>query len=244
MTHVFGRHFLQIPGPSPVPDRVLRAMSAQVIDHRGPEFGELGLKALAGMKMIFKTQQDVIIYPSSGTGAWEAVLANVLKEGDRVLMYETGHFATLWKKMAEKLGVRAEFIGGGTTTITGALTGDAEAEIRFAPRPDFGAYPTRLERVGDGVRVLGTAEPIMLHARGVEFEIVTENGSDTAIASVDNPTGPPPKRSHSDDRISRYSNGRSPAPRMRSGRDSMPTPKVRESTTSSATARTRTFAPG
>ncbi|PAU96021.1 pyridoxal-phosphate-dependent aminotransferase family protein [Paracoccus salipaludis] len=112
MTHVFGRHFLQIPGPSPVPDRVLRAMSAQVIDHRGPEFGELGLKARAGMKTIFKTQQDVIIYPSSGTGAWEAALANVLKEGDRVLMYETGHFATLWKKMAEKLGVRAEFIGG------------------------------------------------------------------------------------------------------------------------------------
>ncbi|PZQ47344.1 MAG: serine--glyoxylate aminotransferase [Rhodovulum sulfidophilum] len=112
MTHVSGRHFLQIPGPSPVPDRVLRAMSAQVIDHRGPEFGALGLKALAAIKTIFKTEQDVIIYPSSGTGAWEAALANVLAEGDRVLMYETGHFATLWKKMAEKLGIVPEFIGG------------------------------------------------------------------------------------------------------------------------------------
>ncbi len=112
MPHVTGRHFLQIPGPSPVPDRVLRAMSQQVIDHRGPEFADLGLNALAAIKSIFKTQQDVIIYPSSGTGAWEAALANVLREGDRVLMYETGHFATLWKKMAEKLGIQAEFIGG------------------------------------------------------------------------------------------------------------------------------------
>lgn len=112
MTHVSGRHFLQIPGPSPVPDRVLRAMSAQVIDHRSPEFGELGLKALSAIKTVFKTQQDVIIYPASGTGAWEAALVNVLREGDRVLMYETGHFATLWKKMAEKLGIQAEFIGG------------------------------------------------------------------------------------------------------------------------------------
>ena len=112
MTHVSGRHFLQIPGPSPVPDRVLRAMSAQVIDHRSPEFAELGHAALSAIKTIFKTRQDVVIFPSSGTGAWEAALANVLTEGDRVLMYETGHFATLWKKMAEKLGIRAEFIGG------------------------------------------------------------------------------------------------------------------------------------
>ena len=112
MTHVPGRHFLHIPGPSPVPDRVLRAMSAQVIDHRGPEFGALGLRALKAIKTIFKTEQDVVIFPSSGTGAWEAALANVLREGDRVLMYETGHFATLWKNMAEKLGIVPEFIGG------------------------------------------------------------------------------------------------------------------------------------
>ncbi|SMP00091.1 pyridoxal-phosphate-dependent aminotransferase family protein [Paracoccus laeviglucosivorans] len=112
MTHVAGRHFLQIPGPSPVPDRVLRAMSAQVIDHRGPEFADLGLKSLKSIKSIFKTAQDVVIFPSSGTGAWEAALVNVLSEGDRVLMYETGHFASLWKKMAEKLGIRPEFIVG------------------------------------------------------------------------------------------------------------------------------------
>jgi alanine-glyoxylate transaminase / serine-glyoxylate transaminase / serine-pyruvate transaminase len=109
--HPAGRHFLQIPGPSPVPDRILRAMSYPTIDHRGPEFGALGLKVLAGIKKIFKTEQPVVIYPSSGTGAWEAALANTLSPGDTVLMYETGHFATLWKKMAEALGLKPEFLG-------------------------------------------------------------------------------------------------------------------------------------
>ena len=109
--HPAGRHFLQIPGPSPVPDRILRAMSYPTIDHRGPEFGALGLKVLAGIKKVFKTEQPVIIYPASGTGAWEAALANVLSPGDTVLMYETGHFATLWKKMAEALGLKPEFLG-------------------------------------------------------------------------------------------------------------------------------------
>jgi alanine-glyoxylate transaminase / serine-glyoxylate transaminase / serine-pyruvate transaminase len=109
--HPAGRHFLQIPGPSPVPDRILRAMSYPTIDHRGPEFGVLGLKVLAGIKKIFKTEQPVVIYPSSGTGAWEAALTNTLSPGDTVLMYETGHFATLWKKMAEALGLKPEFLG-------------------------------------------------------------------------------------------------------------------------------------
>jgi alanine-glyoxylate transaminase/serine-glyoxylate transaminase/serine-pyruvate transaminase len=109
--HPAGRHFLQIPGPSPVPDRILRAMSYPTIDHRGPEFGALGLKVLAGIKKVFKTEQPVIIYPASGTGAWEAALTNVLSAGDTVLMYETGHFATLWKKMAEALGLKPEFLG-------------------------------------------------------------------------------------------------------------------------------------
>ena len=109
--HPAGRHFLQIPGPSPVPDRILRAMSYPTIDHRGPEFGELGLKVLAGIKKIFKTEHPVVIYPASGTGAWEAALVNTLSPGDAVLMFETGHFATLWKKMAEKLGLKPEFIG-------------------------------------------------------------------------------------------------------------------------------------
>ena len=112
MTHKAGRHFLQIPGPSAVPDRVLRAISAQVMDHRGPDFAGVGLQALEGMKTIFKTEQDVFIFPSSGTGAWEAALVNVLSEGDRVVMYETGHFATLWNKMAKRLGIEAEFIEG------------------------------------------------------------------------------------------------------------------------------------
>ncbi len=105
-----GRHFLQIPGPSPVPDRILRAMDMPVIDHRGPEFQKLGRRVLEGVKGIFKTKGNVIIYPASGTGAWEAALVNVLSPGDKVLMYETGHFATLWKNMALKLNVVPEFI--------------------------------------------------------------------------------------------------------------------------------------
>ncbi|MFS8977425.1 aminotransferase class V-fold PLP-dependent enzyme [Cupriavidus necator] len=109
--HPAGRHFLQIPGPSPVPDRILRAMSYPTIDHRGPEFGALGRKVLADIKQIFKTRHPVIIYPASGTGAWEAALSNTLSPGDAVLMFETGHFATLWKKMAEALGLKPEFIG-------------------------------------------------------------------------------------------------------------------------------------
>lgn len=109
--HPAGRHFLQIPGPSPVPDRILRAMSLPTIDHRGPEFGVLGLKVLEGIRKIFKTSQPVVIYPASGTGAWEAALSNTLSPGDAVLMYETGHFATLWKKMAENLGLKPEFLG-------------------------------------------------------------------------------------------------------------------------------------
>jgi alanine-glyoxylate transaminase/serine-glyoxylate transaminase/serine-pyruvate transaminase len=107
---IAGRHFLQIPGPTPVPDRILRAMDRAVIDHRGPEFQRLGQRVLSGIKTIFKTKSTVIIYPSSGTGAWEASLSNLLSPGDRVLMYETGHFATLWKSMALKLGLKPDFI--------------------------------------------------------------------------------------------------------------------------------------
>jgi alanine-glyoxylate transaminase/serine-glyoxylate transaminase/serine-pyruvate transaminase len=108
-----GRHFLQIPGPTNVPDRVLRAIDFPTIDHRGPEFAELGKGVLAGLKRVFKsTQGEVVIYPASGTGAWEAALVNTLSPGDRVLMAETGHFATLWQKMAAKLGVEVEFIAG------------------------------------------------------------------------------------------------------------------------------------
>jgi alanine-glyoxylate transaminase/serine-glyoxylate transaminase/serine-pyruvate transaminase len=111
-SHPSGRHFLQIPGPTNVPDRVLRAIDHPTIDHRGPEFGKLGKTVLAGMKRVFQTEQDVIIYPASGTGAWEAALVNTLSPGDRVLMAETGQFATLWKKLAERLQLVVDFMPG------------------------------------------------------------------------------------------------------------------------------------
>ena len=107
-----GRHFLQIPGPTNVPDRILRAIDHPTIDHRGPEFGVLGKKCLVGMQKIFQTESPVIIYPASGTGAWEAALVNTLSPGDTVLMYESGQFATLWKNIATKLGFKPEFIEG------------------------------------------------------------------------------------------------------------------------------------
>lgn len=110
--HMPGRHFLQIPGPTNVPDRVLRAMDMPTIDHRGPAFAEMSRKALDGIKTIFKTQKPVVIFPASGTGAWEAALVNTLSPGDRVLMFETGHFATLWRGLAERLGLQPEFIQG------------------------------------------------------------------------------------------------------------------------------------
>ena len=112
MSHTAGRHFLQIPGPSTVPERVMRAIDMPVIDHRGPEFAQLGKDVLAGMKRVFKTAGDVVIYPASGTGAWEAALVNTLSPGDTVLMVETGQFATLWKNLALRLGLKPEFISG------------------------------------------------------------------------------------------------------------------------------------
>jgi alanine-glyoxylate transaminase/serine-glyoxylate transaminase/serine-pyruvate transaminase len=107
-----GRHFLQIPGPTNVPDRVLRAIDRPTIDHRGPDFAELGKRCIAGMKKIFKTEQYAVIYPSSGTGAWEAALVNTMSPGDKILMPETGHFASLWRAMAQKLGLEPIIIGG------------------------------------------------------------------------------------------------------------------------------------
>lgn len=109
--HPSGRHFLQIPGPSPVPERILHAIGQPTIDHRGPEFGRLGLKVLADMRRIFKTEHPVMIYPASGTGAWEAALVNTLSPGDHVLMYETGHFASLWNRLATQLGLETEVLG-------------------------------------------------------------------------------------------------------------------------------------
>jgi alanine-glyoxylate transaminase/serine-glyoxylate transaminase/serine-pyruvate transaminase len=108
-----GRHFLQIPGPTNVPDRILRAMNRPTIDHRGPEFAQLGRECLEGMKAIFKMSKGhVFVYPASGTGAWEAAIVNTLSSGDRVLMFETGHFAILWRKIAERFGLLVDFIPG------------------------------------------------------------------------------------------------------------------------------------
>src|SRR3977135_2302602 len=131
-----GRHFLQIPGPTPLPDRVLRAMDTPIIDHRGPEFAKIARKCLDGIKTIFKTTNPVIIYTATGTGAWEAALGNTLSAGDRGLMVETGQFATLWKKMAEKLGLRPEFIetdwriGADPKAIEAKLREDKGKEIK------------------------------------------------------------------------------------------------------------------
>jgi alanine-glyoxylate transaminase/serine-glyoxylate transaminase/serine-pyruvate transaminase len=131
-----GRHFLQIPGPTPVPDRILRAMDMPVIDHRGPEFGKLGRRVLDGIKTIFRCAGPVIIYPASGTGAWEAALTNTLSAGDKVLMVETGHFASLWKAMATKIGLNPEFIpsdwrsGADPAKIEARLKEDKAHEIK------------------------------------------------------------------------------------------------------------------
>ena len=131
-----GRHFLQIPGPTPVPDRVLRAIDTPVIDHRGPEFAKMAKKALEAIKTVFKTSHPVIIYTATGTGAWEGALVNTLSPGDRILMVETGQFATLWKKMAERLGLKPEFIetdwrvGADPQVIESYLRKDTNKDIK------------------------------------------------------------------------------------------------------------------
>ena len=132
-----GRHFLQIPGPTNVPDRVLRAIDFPTMDHRSPDFAALGKGTLAGMKRVFKsTQGEVVIYPASGTGAWEAALVNTLSAGDRVLMAETGHFATLWQKLAGRLGLEVEFLpgdwrhGADPEAIEKRLRADADKRIK------------------------------------------------------------------------------------------------------------------
>ncbi len=131
-----GRHFLQIPGPSAVPERILKAISTQTIDHRGPDFAEVGNKALSGIKTIFKTKQNVFIYPSSGTGAWEAALVNSISPGEKVLMFETGHFAFMWCNLAGKLGLQPELIegdwrgGADPSQIEDRLREDSQHEIK------------------------------------------------------------------------------------------------------------------
>ncbi len=131
-----GRHFLQIPGPTNVPDRVLRAIDRPTIDHRGPEFARLGKDVLGGLRHVFRTTQPVVIYPASGTGAWEAALVNTLSPGDRVLMVETGQFATLWRELAQRLGLAVDFVPGDwrhgvdPAVVEEKLTADRQHQIR------------------------------------------------------------------------------------------------------------------
>jgi alanine-glyoxylate transaminase/serine-glyoxylate transaminase/serine-pyruvate transaminase len=131
-----GRHFLQIPGPTNVPDRVLRAIDRPTIDHRGPEFAALAKEVLSGLRHVFRTTGPVIVYPASGTGAWEAALVNTLSPGDRLLMFETGQFATLWRDLAQRLGLAVEFVPGDwrrgvdPALVESKLRADAQRQIR------------------------------------------------------------------------------------------------------------------
>jgi alanine-glyoxylate transaminase/serine-glyoxylate transaminase/serine-pyruvate transaminase len=160
-----GRHFLQIPGPTNVPDRVLRAIDFPTMDHRSPDFAALGKGCLAGMKRVFKsTQGEVVIYPASGTGAWEAALVNTLSGGDRVLMAETGHFATLWQKLATRLGLEVEFLpgdwrhGADPEAIEKRLRADADKRIKAVCVVHNETSTGVVSRIGDVRRAIDAAK--------------------------------------------------------------------------------------
>jgi len=144
-----GRHFLQIPGPTNVPDRVLRAMDLPTIDHRGPEFAQLGLDVLEGMKSIFQTKGKVVIYPSSGTGACEAALVNTLSPGDRVLIFETGQFSFIWRGIAEKMGLNVEYVPGNWRR--GASPAELEARLAADTQHTFKAVVVVHSETSTGV---------------------------------------------------------------------------------------------
>ena len=144
-----GRHFLQIPGPTNVPDRILRAMDRPVIDHRGPKFAELAKEVLQGMKAIFRTTGPVVIYPASGTGAWEAAIVNTLSPGDRVLLFETGHFSELWRQLAERFGVNVEYVPGDWRR--GPDPSEVEARLRSDDHHNFKAVMVVHNETSTGV---------------------------------------------------------------------------------------------
>jgi alanine-glyoxylate transaminase/serine-glyoxylate transaminase/serine-pyruvate transaminase len=159
-----GRHFLQIPGPTNVPDRVLRAIDFPTMDHRSPDFAVLGKATLAGMKRVFKsTQGEVIIYPASGTGAWEAALVNTLSAGDKLLMSETGHFATLWQKLATRLGLETEFLpgdwrhGADPEAIEKRLRADGEKRIKAVCVVHNETSTGVVSRIGEARRAIDAA---------------------------------------------------------------------------------------
>src|SRR3954467_7949415 len=171
-----GRPFLQIPGPTNVPDRVLRAIDRPTIDHRGPEFQALGKEVLEGMKRVFKTSGPVVIYPASGTGAWEAALVNALSPGDKVLMAETGHFASLWKTMATRLGLEPELIQ--TDWRTGAPAEAIEARLK-----EDKAHA--IKAVGGAQNEPSTGAP----SRIDEFRRAIDNAGHPALLMVDTISG-------------------------------------------------------
>jgi len=144
-----GRHFLQIPGPTNVPDRVLRAMNRPVIDHRGTEFAKLAGDVLESLRTLFRTSGPVVMYPASGTGAWEAAIVNTLSPGDRVLMFETGHFSQLWRQLAEKFGIKVEYVPG--TWRRGADPAEIEARLGSDPQHTFKAVMVVHNETSTGV---------------------------------------------------------------------------------------------
>ena len=144
-----GRHFLQIPGPTNVPDRVLRAMNRPVIDHRGTEFAKLAGDVLESLRTLFQTSGPVVMYPASGTGAWEAAIVNTLSPGDRVLMFETGHFSQLWRQLAERFGIKVEYVPG--TWRRGADPAEIEARLGSDPQHTFKAVMVVHNETSTGV---------------------------------------------------------------------------------------------
>lgn len=168
MAYKSGRHFLQIPGPSPVPDRILRAMDMPVIDHRGPDFGVMGARILEKLKGVFKTESPVIVFPASGTGAWEAALVNVLSPGDKVLMAETGQFATLWHELATRIGLEPVFIPGDwrhgvdPEKVAARLTEDTNHEIKAVCCVHNETSTGVTSRIGDVRKAIdGTGHPAL-----------------------------------------------------------------------------------
>jgi alanine-glyoxylate transaminase/serine-glyoxylate transaminase/serine-pyruvate transaminase len=164
LVHRPGRHFLQIPGPTNVPDRVLRAIDAPTIDHRGPDFAQLGLEVLEGMRWVFGTQGPVVIYPASGTGAWEAAIVNTLSPGDKVIASETGHFATLWREMAERLGLQVVWLegdwrhGASPERIADALDDDVRAVMVVHNETSTGVT----SRIADVRAAMGDHDALLL----------------------------------------------------------------------------------
>ena len=198
MSYASGRHFLQIPGPTNVPDRVLRAMAAPTIDHRGPEFGALGREVLAELKPIFKTRNPVIIYPASGTGAWEAALVNTLSPGDEVLMSETGWFASLWQQMALKLGLKPEILptdwrhGADPAAIENRLEQDRAHAIKAVCVVHNETSTGVVSRIGEVRRAIDRARPSGAVAR--RHDLVARARSTSAWTSGASTSRSPARR--------------------------------------------------